>query len=205
MSNAVFPTLVGQGWTVKRTPEWSTRVRQAVSGKNFRIADWSYPIWHWEVRFDLLRSDSTYLEFQTLAAFFNARYGRWDSFLYQDVDDYQSPTDQPLGTGDGTTTEFQLIRTMAGPLGTPSFIEPVTAPNTITNIKIDGSVVDPGDYSVDTDTGIVTFDTAPGDTLAVTGTFTYYWRCAFEDDKIDFDKFAVAMWSNDKVAFQSLK
>lgn len=205
MSSQVFPTLVGQGWTVKRTPEWRTRSRTSVSGKNFRIADWSYPIWNWELRFDLLRSDAAYLEFQTLAAFFNARYGAWDSFLYQDADDYTSPVNQPLGTGDGAETEFQLIRTMAGYSGSPSFIEPITAPNVVTNIKVDGSVVDPADYAVDADTGVVTFDTAPGNGLAVTGNFTYYFRCAFADDKLDFEKFALAMWANDKVAFKSLK
>ncbi len=202
MSNAIFPVLVGLGWDVVRRPMHKSIVQEAVSGKETRIGLRPYPRYRYTLRYDMLRDSVANPELKTLMAFFNARLGRADSFLYNDPYD-NSVTDQPLGIGDGVETEFQLIRTMTGSGGV-SFVEPVIAPNTITNIKIDSVVVDPADYTVDTDTGLVTFDTAPGNLLAITATFTYWWRCRFEDDELDFNQFQSALWSQDGLNFITL-
>lgn len=202
MSNAIFPALVGLGWNVAREPVWQTRRRRAVSGKELRIADWSYPIWRWRLAYDVLRSDAVNLEWQTLAAFFNARQGGFDSFLYADADD-NAVTDQAIGTGDGATAIFQLVRTLTG-IGA-SFVEPIIAPNVVTNVKINGVVQGGGTYTVNATTGQITFNAAPGAGLPITATFSYYWRCAFEDDELSFEKFALQMWEGRSVAFASLK
>lgn len=202
MSNAIFPTLIGLGWNVVRTPEWSTRRRRSVSGKEIRIRNWSYPIWHWELTYDYLPSAAATPDYQTLTAFFNSRSGGFDSFLYQDADD-NAVTDQPLGTGDGVEDTFQFVRTMTG-TGV-SFVEPITSINVVTNVKIDSVVVDPADYTVDQDTGQIVFDTPPGDTLPITSTFSYYFRSAFDDDKLTLEKFMHQIWMGRKVAFSSLK
>src|SRR5581483_4754796 len=123
MSNSVFPGLAGLGWTVKRSPLWKTRVQESISGKEVRIADWSFPRWQWQLSYDFLRGDPVNVEFQALAGFFNQRLGMFDSFLYQDADD-NNISAQLLGTGDGATTSFQLVRTLGG------FVEPILAPNT---------------------------------------------------------------------------
>jgi hypothetical protein len=56
-------------------------------------------------------------------------------FQYQDIDDY-TVTAQEFGEGDGTTTDFQLVRTLGGfdeevlaPIGTPSiYLDGVNVP-----------------------------------------------------------------------------
>ncbi len=148
MSTQIFPSLPGLGWSVKRTPQWKTRVQESISGKETRIADWSFPRWQWELTFEFLRqaganqqaqsfAGQTYSEFQLLAGFFNARQGMFDSFLYQDADD-NAVTGQQFGTGDGTTTVFQLARAFGG------FVEPILAPNSIANLYLAGAPIPSG-------------------------------------------------------------
>lgn len=198
MSNATFPALSGLGWSVKRTPIWKTRVQEAISGKETRIADWSYPRWKWELAYDFLRGDASHAEFQALAGFFNQRQGMFDSFLYQDADD-NTATGQSLGSGDGTTRSFQLVRSFGG------FIEPIIAPNAVGNIYLAGVAQSPSAYGVNSATGIVTFTTAPGASVAVSADFTFYFRCRFAEDSMDFEKFMSQLWRAKKLAFISVK
>ncbi len=198
MSNAIFPALVGLGWSVKRVPMWKTRVQEAISGKETRIADWSFPRWKWELAYDFLRGDAGHAEFQSLAGFFNQRQGMFDSFLYQDADDF-SVTGQVLGSGDGATKSFQLVRSLGG------FIEPIIAPNVVGNIYLAGVAQSPSAYTVDGTTGIVTFTTAPAAALAITADFSFYFRCRFVDDSMDFEKFMSQLWRAKKLALISLK
>lgn len=195
MSNAVFPVLIGLGWDVVRRPIHRSIVQEAVSGKEGRISLRPYPRYLYTLRYDMLRDTVANPELKTLMAFFDSRGGRADSFLYTDPNDY-AVTDQPLGTGDGVETEFQMVRTMTG-TGT-SFVMPIIAPNVITNIKVNGVVKTPvTDYNVDTDTGVITFTAPPGNTLPITGTFTYYWRCRFDADEMDFTQFQQTLWSQE--------
>lgn len=198
MTNAVFPTLAGLGWNVRRTPQWKTRVQEAISGKEVRIADWSFPRWQWELTYDFLRGDAAHAEFQALAGFFNQRQGMFDSFLYEDADD-NAVAGQQLGLGDGATTNFQLIRTFGG------FIEPIIAPNVVSAVYLAGVAQTPGGYSIDAATGLLTFTTAPAAGAPVTADFSFYFRCRFSEDSMDFEKFMSQLWQAKKVGFISLK
>jgi hypothetical protein len=113
VSNAVFPTLAGLTWNVLKSPRWSSKVQQSVGGKEMRAAYWTTPIYTWQLTYELLRS-SALLELQSLIGFFNARQGRFDSFLYSDPSD-NNVTAHGFGAGDGVKTAFQLQRTIAGP------------------------------------------------------------------------------------------
>lgn len=202
MSAAVFPALLGLGWSVKRSEIWVTRSQESVSGKEVRIADWTFPRHEWELTFEHLLQGSlngqTRADFASLSGFFNLRQGMFDSWLYQDVDD-NAVTDQIIAVGDGTTTAFQLIRSFG------NFVEPMLAPNVITNVKVANSVQSPGTYSVDSTTGILTFNAAPANAAGITATFSYFFRCRFLEDRMDFEKFSSALYLAKSVKFQSLK
>ncbi len=198
MGNAIFPTLAGLGWNVRRTPQWKTRVQEAISGKEVRIADWSFPRWQWELTYDFLRGDAAHAEFQALAGFFNQRQGMFDSFLYQDADD-NAVTGQQLGIGDGATTGFQLVRALGG------FVEPIIAPNVLSAVYLAGVAQSAGSYSVNNATGLLTFGTAPAAGVAVTADFSFYFRCRFSEDSMDFEKFMNQLWQAKTVGFVSLK
>ncbi len=143
MSTNVLPSLKGIGFDVVRTPVWDSIVQTSISGKEVRIANQTSPRWTWEIPYDFLRSDPANLEFQSLIGFFNARQGQFDTFLYEDADD-NAVTGQQIGTGDGNTEAFQMLRTFG------SFIEPVLAPNTVTAIYLSGISIPAAGYSAPT-------------------------------------------------------
>jgi uncharacterized protein (TIGR02217 family) len=200
MSNAVLPMLPGLLFPVTKSPMWSTKIQPSVSGKETRLAYWSYPRWKYSIGYDFLRS-SVLGELQTLAGFYNARQGAYDSFLFLDPDD-NAVTAQGFGFGDGATTTFQLARTYGG------YVEPVLAVNVTPTpqIFINGTQKTGGtDYTLNVSTGVVTFTTAPGASVALTWTGSYYWRCRFLDDSIDLNKFMRDLWELKTLNFQSLK
>jgi len=205
MSISVFPTLAGLGWSVTRREMWSTRTQTAISGKETRVADWSYPRHQWTLTYDFLRqgnlSGATYAEFASLAGFFNLRQGSFDTFLYADPDD-SSVTSQGIGIGDGTTTNFQLVRAFGG------FVEPILAPNGGSRIALNG-VTQSGGYTVSawgaTSPGMIVFTAAPGPGVSISADFSFYFPCRFTADQLDFEKFMAALYSLKKIEFISLK
>lgn len=202
MSNAVFPTSSFRGITFSsfKTPTWGSRMQRSVSGRELAAPDYANPIWNWKLTFSFLRDFPVGMiasELRLLQNFYNARQGSYDTFLYEDRDDY-TVTDEPIGAGDGSATEFQLARRLyAG-----GFIEDITAPLAITEIAIDGTPT--VDYTLDSSTGIVTFGSAPGDGLAITATFTYYFRCRFMDDAVEFERFLHQYWSVKELRLRSV-
>lgn len=194
MSNAVFPTLPGLGWSVGKKPMWKTAVQRTVSGREFRAPFMSYPLWEFSLNYEVLRAATAYAELQTLMGFFNARLGAYDSFLYTDSND-NSVTDYQFGTGDGTTVAFQLTRALGG------FIEPVMNVNALTNIKKGGAVQSsPTDYSIDS-AGLVTFTSAPAGAAVLTWTGSFYFRVRFLQDMAEFEEFMKNLWQLKKLEF----
>ena len=204
MSNAVFPTLAGLGFSIKRTPQFKTRKQVSISGKETAIADMAYPRWQWELTFNVLRQgargQSTFTEMSDLVGFYNERQGGFDTFLYADQDD-NSVTGQSIGTGDGSTTAFQLVRSFGG------FVEPVLAPNAVSAVYLNG-VKQTSGYTVSswgaTSPGVVTFTGAPGSGVAVSADFTYYFPCRFIEDSLQLEKFMAALYAVKSVKFMSV-
>lgn len=196
MSNAVFPVLKGLTFPAEKTPLWSTKIQQAVSGKETRIGFWSYPIWQYSISYSILRSDSVNAELQTLLGFYNARQGAFDDWLFNDPDD-NTATAQTFGTGNGTQTVFQLSRTLGG------IAEPVRAVNTVTSVTANGSAA--GSYTVNYNTGVITFAVAPAAGVVLAWTGTFYWRCRFMDDQLTASKFLQNLWESRSLKFQTCK
>lgn len=201
MTTAVFPTLSGLKWDVKKRPRFNTIVQRTASGKEVRAGLMSYPLWEFELSYDALRAAPAYAELQTLAGFFEQMYGSLTAFNYNDPTD-NSVTAQVIGTGNGVATQYQLVRTMG------NFIEPVQNVNVITGVYDNGSPVTQGagagKYTVNS-TGLVTFGTAPvaGHTLTWTG--TYYFLCRFLDDIVEFNNFMYNLFECQKLGFVSVK
>lgn len=88
-----------------------------------------------------------------------------DSFDFQDWRDHTA-TDQLFGIGDGAETEFNLVKNHT--YGTRTHARRIYRPTLSIAIKADGVTVNPADYTVDYDLGVVTFDTAPALDVEVT-------------------------------------
>lgn len=197
MSNVLYPTLAGLTWDTTKTPLFSTGVQTAVDLSELRVSYSATPIYDVVLAYDLLRDDSTWNEFRTIFGFVLARYGSWDSFLYADPDDSVALL-EPFGTGNGTTTQFQLKRAMG------AFTESVS------NIAAAPLIYKAGvlqtvttDYTVNA-TGLVTFTAAPANGAALTWSGTYYLRCRFDVENTPFalNQFMRRMWELKQVEFR---
>jgi len=203
----LFPSLPGLSWSVKRTPQWRTIVQENASGMEVAAGLMAYPLWTWELTYDLLksnipRSGQTYPDLQILVSFFNSQYGRIIPFHYEDPLD-KSAFNQVFGIGDGATTTFQLMRQFGG------FYEPVFAPHGTVFVyyKSGGEWVEyegTTEFTVDIH-GLVTFATAPADELQLAWSGSYYWLVRFLDDASDFENFMNNLWQNKQISFRSVK
>lgn len=191
MGNAVFPVLPGLGWNIGKAPNWATRIQKAVSGKELRAALMSYPVYKISLTYEVLRAETAYAELQSLIGFFNNRQGAFDSFLYNDTSD-NAVTAQNFGTGNGSATAFQLIRTLGGN------VEPVMNLNGNPSIYVAGVLKTlTTDYSLSN--GMVTFVAAPANGAALTWSGSYYYRCRFLQDAADFENFLYQLWALKKL------
>lgn len=202
----IFPSLPGLAWSVTKSPTFQTRIQRAVSGRELRALDYPYPLWQFTLVFNFLRDNPSagYDELRTLMGFFLSCQGAYGTFLFRDLSDYQV-AGQSLGTGDSSTTAFQLQRAMGTTLAGGGFIEPIVAPNVVSALYFDGITQNPAGYSVDPDTGIVTFETPPPTGLEITADFSYWFRCRFVDDSYDFENFMYRLWQLKKLTFISVR
>lgn len=196
MSSAIFPTLEGLSWNVSKTPQFSTRIQTATSGREVRIANRTYPMYSFKMNYEVLRDNrntnipaSPRDELKTLLAFFLKRRGSFESFLYDDLTD-NAVIGQGFGVGNGSTTSFQLARAYG--IVDDGFAEPVENINGAPTICADGVLVT-GGYSIST-TGVVTFTTAPLSGVELTWTGEFYYRVRFNMDASEFNQFMYDLW-----------
>ena len=88
-----------------------------------------------------------------------------------------------IGTGDGTVTQFQLVKRYSS--GAQSWTRAITKPvaGTVT-IALNGATQASG-WSVSTATGLVTFTTAPAAGVAITAGFEFDVPVRFDTDALD--------------------
>ena len=197
---ATFPSLSGVIFPVVRVPEWDTDVQIALSGRRTAFSRRAYPRYRYELGYSFLRTATANLELQQLIAFYNLMNGRSGVFVYNDSDDGTLSTQVGFGSGDGSTTTFQLTRPMIGSSFT--FVEPVFAVATA-NIFNNGVLQTLNvNYTIG-NTGIVTFVVAPIAGHNLTWTGTYGWYCRFDEDVNTFEKFTYNLYELKKLKFST--
>ncbi len=129
-------------------------------------------------------------------AFFEARAGQLHGFRFRDPLDFRScapgqaitADDQRIGTGDGVTVAFQLVKTYADAGGATqrTIAKPVEGSVTV---AVAGTPVAAGAWSLDARTGIVTFSAGavPGPGDIVTAGYEFDVPVRFDTDRIDID------------------
>jgi len=195
-SSSIFPILPGQSFKVLKDPIWSTVVRAAASGRERRTQIWPKPRWKFEVKYEVIRDRGgpTTSELQFLYEFFLQQAGRYNSFQFFDPDDYQATAVQ-FGTGDGTTTAFQLSRPIR------NFVEPVYEIYSTPTIYDNGTPT--GAFTLGAN-GVITFTSAPANTHVLTWTGIFYYRCRFDTDELKASQLMKQLWSAQGLTFMSL-
>ena len=92
MTLPLFPTLPGQGWSVVKTPTFSTRVASHSSGREVRSNLYAHALYEFELSFDALDSSggNSALQpqsLQSLMGFWLSNGGQFATFLYVDPND----------------------------------------------------------------------------------------------------------------------
>ena len=180
-----FPDAISRG--ARGGPERRTQIVELASGNEERNASWANSRRRYDVAYGIRRAD----DLAAVVAFFEARNGRLHGFRFKDWADYASclpsqtagPTDQILGVGDDATTAFSLVKRYAS--GAETWVRAIAKPVAGTvRVALDAAEQSSG-WTVDTTTGLVTFDTAPAAGVAVTAGFAFDVPVRFDTDALD--------------------
>ena len=183
-----FPDDIAYGAT--GGPEFATSVVATASGFEQRNINWSAARGRWDVASGLKKQT----QLDTLVAFFRARKGRAHGFRFKDWTDFKA-TAQALGTGNGTITTFQLIRTYSS--GGATDVRTITKPVAGTVKVYLAGVQQMSGWSVNTTTGIITFTTAPGNGVAVSADYEFDVPVRFDTDRmaVTIEQINLHQWS----------
>lgn len=176
-------------------PGFLSEVVENDSGFETRFERWERA----KCKFSVKEAVKTPDQYSRLLTYFWAMRGRLKGFRFKDWSDFTSApvqfqnntpsaTDQVIGTGDGTTAIFQLVKTYPEAGGVVRTINKPVVGTTL--IALDDTIQSSG-WSVDTTTGLVTFDTPPADGAVVTAGFEFDVPCRFDIDELQmtFDGF----------------
>jgi len=169
-------------------PERHTDVVTLANGFEERNTPWA----HSRRRYDAGAAMRGLDDIETLIAFFEARQGQINGFRWKDWADYKSGSaladpdyrDQVIAIGDDVTAQFPLLKTYRS--GDYVYLRPITKPVKGTvRIGLSGDEQQDGiHYSVDTETGIVTFAHPPNANLEITAGFEFDVPVRFDTDRI---------------------
>jgi uncharacterized protein (TIGR02217 family) len=182
--DVTFPFSVAMG--ARGGPVRRTEIVPLASGREERNTPWA----HSRRRWNAAPGIKTREDIATLTAFFEARRGQLFGFRFRDPVDHASapdvtPTDQPLGVGDGATTTFQLIKRYedAGANYDRVITRPIAGS---VRIAVDGLEQAVGsDFSVDADTGKVSFSATPALGAVLTSGYRFDVPVRFDTDRLD--------------------
>ncbi|MFD2181424.1 TIGR02217 family protein [Rhodoplanes azumiensis] len=173
-------------------PERRTEIVTLGSGREERNARWA----HSRRRYDAGYGVKTLAALSAVVAFFEERRGRLHGFRWRDRVDHSSavtgaptPLDQPIGTGDGSTTTFPLVKTYGG-LHAP-YRRPIVKPVAGSVLVAVNGVAQADGTQVfcDPATGVVTFLTGhvPASGAVITAGFLFDVPVRFDTDYLEID------------------
>jgi uncharacterized protein (TIGR02217 family) len=169
-------------------PERRTEIVSLTNGFEERNTPWEHSKRSYDAGSGLRSPD----DIATLIAFFEARRGQLYGFRWKDWSDFKScrpsqdldAMDQDIGRGDGKTLTFQLAKTYYS--GEQSYLRPIKKPVAGTvRIAVAGDPKVEGlEFTVDADTGIVTFVSPPDIDVRITAGFEFDVPVRFNTDRI---------------------
>jgi uncharacterized protein (TIGR02217 family) len=161
----------------KGGPRFQTTVVRLSSGVEYRNQDWSRQKAQYEISYGI----QTKNDLDDVVNFFYARRGKARGFRFKDWSDY-SATTQAIGTGDGSTQNFQLVKTYTS--GPATFTRIITRPVTGTITVFEAGVSKAFTLLAG---GIVRYTVAPVAAAALTATFEFDVPVRFDQDELEIE------------------
>lgn len=173
-------------------PERRTDIVTMRSGFEERNSIWANSRRRYNAGYGLRDRDDA--KFAAVVQFFEERRGRLYGFRWRDRFDMSSattpgvavtPLDQRIGTGDGATTAFQLVKTYGANFApyARKIRKPVSGS---VRIAVDGVEAHVG-WSVDTTTGVVSFAAPPVNGAVLKAGFQFDVPVRFDIDYLEID------------------
>lgn len=169
-------------------PERRTEIVTLTNGFEERNTPWEHSRRRYDAGVGLRSLD----DIETLIAFFEARAGQLHGFRWKDWSDFKScaPTavpafdDQLIGIGDGVATVFQLKKTYVS--GLQSYTRPIKkpVPGTVVVAIAGDRKVESVEYTVNLETGELTFTLPPDLGTRVTAGFEFDVPVRFDTETI---------------------
>lgn len=176
----------------KGGPTFLTTVIELANSYEQRNQEWLYARQSWDIAYGI--QDPA--EFQQVVKMFYACRGRAYGFRFQDWSDYSvgDPFDyviadaQTIGTGNAMNTQFQIFKRYYSPQETTYYDRPITRPQSTSPstmaVYLNGVEKTEGtDYTVDYDTGLITFTTYPGNGVVVSVSCFFDVPVRFDSDE----------------------
>ncbi len=181
------------GYPMQLTQNWRTDIAALDSGKEQRNQIWSRPKRRWLLPFVSMAETNR----DQLVELFNRAKGRYEIFLLEDPNDFETALAECSITAIDAQVLFQLIKSYY-PGETETWDENKTRiqPSSIFApvVKVDGVTKTEGaDYTLNDDTGIVDFTGmgAPGAGKVITANYYFYFPVRF-----DMDDYTELMFEN---------
>lgn len=181
------------GYPCISSPRFSTTIARSDSGAEQRNQNRIHPLHVYRLP-DAVREHAV---LEDVRAHWLVMRGPLTGFPFRDPLDFASvpleaantvptvtPTDQPIGTGNGAQTRFQLTKRYLR--GAESYVRPIVLP-VVGSVRVAVNGVEVvGGWSVSRPGGVVTFDSAPGNGHVVTAGYLFDVPVRFSSDD-DFD------------------
>ena len=186
-----FPTEISLG--AQGGPERRTEVVVLGSGYEERNSRWADSRRAYNAGYGVRSID----DLHDVVGFFEERRGRLYGFRWRDHTDWKScapgkvteAADQPIGTGDGTTGSFQLVKTYGSAFA--PWVRTITKPVAgSVKVAVNGTPqTEQTDYVVDTLTGTVFFQpgSIPDNGAAIAAGFEFDVPVRFDSDQLEIN------------------
>lgn len=179
-----FPSTISYG--SRGGPARLTQIVKLKSGFEERNQSWEHSRRKYDAALGLRKIE--YLH--DIVQFWEARRGQLYGFRWKDWTDFSTgrgtagytPTDVVIATGDGVLVEFQLVKRYADVGG--EYARPINKPVAGEVVISLDDVAQGAGWSVDTATGKVTFDVAPGVGVVIKAGFEFDVPARFDSASI---------------------
>ncbi len=169
-------------------PERRVDVVTLANGFEERNTPWA----HSRRRYDAGLGLRSLTDIESLIAFFEARQGQVYGFRWKDWSDFKSAPvdrdvhyrDQVIGSGDGVTRQFQLVKHYRS--GDQSYARPIVKP-VLGTVRVgihEDEQAEDIDYTLNINTGEITFTIAPEVGVEIVAGFEFDVPVRFDTDRI---------------------
>lgn len=179
-----FPRGVAAG--VSGGPERRVDIVQLASGAEERNARWKHSRRSYDASLGIRDAD----DLKAVVGLFEEAGGPLHSFRFRDWSDFSSaastrqdpsPLDQGIGTGDGATATFQLVKTYGG---LAPYTREITKPVPGSVLVSLGGAAQATGWAVDHLTGLITFTAAPTPGTEIRAGFLFDVPVRFDSQEI---------------------